>query len=149
MAMSFRPETFNRPGVRADPSYSAYSITPIIPTSKLITVAGQAGVTANGTFPSDIKDQAALAYQAVLDTLKLAGSTPRDIIYVRHYVVTESGNAQQDQNDIVNRGWNELWMEFMDREADGHRPPGVLLGVASLAVKPMLYEVEVWAMVSK
>lgn len=60
----------------------------------------------------------------------------------------ESGDAEQDKKDVVDRGWGDLWIEFMDREADGHRPPDTVVGVASLAKKALLYEVEVWAMIS-
>jgi len=47
----------------------------------------------------------------------------------------------------VERGWGPLWCEMMDKEADGHRPPDTVLGVASLAKKELLYEVEVWAVI--
>lgn len=36
----------------------------------------------------------------------------------------------------------------MDKEAGGHRPPDTVVGVASLAKKDILYECEVWAVVS-
>ena len=38
-------------------------------------------------------------------------------------------------------------MEFMDKEAGGHRPPDTVVGVARLATKEILYEVEAWAIV--
>jgi enamine deaminase RidA (YjgF/YER057c/UK114 family) len=50
--------------------------------------------------------------------------------------------------DVVDRGWGEIWMEFMDKEAGGHRPPDTVVGVASLAKKSLLYECEVWAITS-
>lgn len=60
----------------------------------------------------------------------------------------ETGNPDLDGLDVVDRGWGELWIEFMDKEAEGHRPPDTVVGVASLAKKKLLYEVEVWALVS-
>jgi enamine deaminase RidA (YjgF/YER057c/UK114 family) len=39
-------------------------------------------------------------------------------------------------------------MEYMDKEADGHRPPDTVVGVASLAKKELLYECEVMAMIT-
>lgn len=66
---------------------------------------------------------------------------------VRHFIVKESGNAEKDKLDVVDRGWGEVWMEFMDREAQGHRPPDTVVGVASLAKKALLYECEVTAIV--
>jgi enamine deaminase RidA (YjgF/YER057c/UK114 family) len=79
--------------------------------------------------------------------LKAAGATPRDIIHVRHYIVQDTGDAEADSVDVVDRGWAPLWIEFMDTEGGGHRPPDTVLGVASLAKKHLLYEVEVWAIV--
>lgn len=75
------------------------------------------------------------------------GATERDIIHVRHYVVKESGDVQNDKKPVVLRGWNEVWMEYMEREAGGHKPPGTAFGVASLAASGLLYEVEVLVIV--
>lgn len=60
----------------------------------------------------------------------------------------ETGNPDLDRLDVVDRGWGELWIEFMDNHAEGHRPPDTVVGVASLAKKDLLYEVEAWALVS-
>lgn len=68
---------------------------------------------------------------------------------VKHYIVKETGDAEVDRLDVVDRGWGELWMEFMDRTADGHRPPDTVVGVASLAKSDILYECEVWAIVNQ
>lgn len=68
---------------------------------------------------------------------------------VKHYIVKETGNAEVDRLDVVDRGWGELWMEFMDKTADGHRPPDTVVGVASLAKSDILYECEVWAIVNQ
>lgn len=61
----------------------------------------------------------------------------------------ETGDTSVDQTDVVDRGWGELWMEFMDKEAEGHRPPDTVVGVASLAERDIMYECEVWAVVHK
>lgn len=57
----------------------------------------------------------------------------------------ETGVPQEDSLDVVDRGWGELWMGFMDREAGGHRPADTVVGVACLATRNILYECEVWA----
>jgi enamine deaminase RidA (YjgF/YER057c/UK114 family) len=49
----------------------------------------------------------------------------------------------------VERGWGELWVEFMDKTADGHRPPDTVVGVTALAKGDILYECEVWAIVNQ
>lgn len=67
---------------------------------------------------------------------------------VKHYIVTHTGDSEIDKVDVVDRGWADLWCEFMDREAGGHRPPDTVVGVASLAKGDILYECEVLAIVS-
>ncbi|KAH7395282.1 Endoribonuclease L-PSP/chorismate mutase-like protein [Phaeosphaeria sp. MPI-PUGE-AT-0046c] len=145
-----KPEASNPPGVPpAPPTYSQLCITPLHPTSRLITLAGQTGLQSDGSIASDISDQARDAYKAILGCLKAAGATPRDIVFVRHYIVKESGDKEKDKLDVVDRGWGEVWMEFMDREGKGHRPPDTVVGVASLAKAKLLYECEVVAVISE
>jgi enamine deaminase RidA (YjgF/YER057c/UK114 family) len=139
-----KPQAFNPFAVPTPPpTYSQVCITPIHPTSKLITLAGQTGLQKNGTVDLDIETQARKAYEAIHECLKAAGATPRDIVHVRHYIVKGDSDV-----DVVDRGWGEVWMEFMDREADGHRPPDTVVGVASLAKRALGYECEVMAIVS-
>lgn len=146
---SSKPHAFNPPTVTTPPpTYSQVCVTPLQPTSKLVTLAGQTGLRSDGTVAPDIETQAKKAYEAVHECLKAAGATPRDIVHVRHYIVKDSGNAEKDKLDVVDRGWGDLWKGFMDREADGHRPPDTVVGVASLAKKELLYEVEAWALIS-
>jgi enamine deaminase RidA (YjgF/YER057c/UK114 family) len=145
-----QPHAFNPPNVPTPPpTYNQVCITPILPTSKLITLAGQTGLQSDGSIAKDIETQAKEAYKAVHNCLQAAGATPRDIIHVRHYIVKETGNSEKDSLDVVDRGWGPLWIEFMDHEGGGHRPPDTVVGVASLAKKELLYEVEVWALLSQ
>jgi enamine deaminase RidA (YjgF/YER057c/UK114 family) len=144
-----KPQASNPSGVVIPPpTYSQLCITPLLPTSRLVTLAGQTGLQSGGSIDPDITVQARNAYKAIHTCLKAAGATPRDIVHVRHYIVKESGVKEKDELDVVDRGWGEEWMEFMDREADGHRPPDTVVGVASLAKKAILYECEVSAIVS-
>ena len=150
---SQKPQTFNPPDVPTPPpTYNQVAITPILPSSssssKLITLAGQTGLEpGTGNISSEFEAQVKRAYSNVANCLKAAGAAPDDIIHVRHYIVNNTGDAALDAKDVVDRGWGPLWIEFMDREANGHRPPDTVLGVASLAKKALLYEVEVWAIV--
>jgi enamine deaminase RidA (YjgF/YER057c/UK114 family) len=147
--VSSRPQASNPPGVPIPPqTYSQLCVTPLHPTSRLITLAGQTGLQSDGSIDPSITVQARNAYKAIHACLKAAGATPRDIVHVRHYIVKESGDKEKDKLDVVDRGWGEEWMEFMDREAEGHRPPDTVVGVASLAKKAVLYECEVSAIVS-
>jgi enamine deaminase RidA (YjgF/YER057c/UK114 family) len=140
-----KPQAFNPPNVQEPPpTYKQVCITPILPTSKLVTLAGQTGKANHGFL-----DQVKGAYDNVLKCLEAAHATPRDIIHVRHYIVNETGDEELNAKDVVERGWGDLWIQFMDEKADGHRPPDTVLGVASLAIKGLMYEVEVWALVSQ
>jgi enamine deaminase RidA (YjgF/YER057c/UK114 family) len=149
MTDSNKPHSFNPPNVPTPPpTYNQVAITPILPTSKLITLAGQTGRhPTTGIVTPDFASQAKQAYENVANCLKAAGATPRDIIYVRHYIVKDVGGEEAEGQEVVERGWGPLWIEFMDHEGGGHRPPDTVLGVASLAKKDLWYEVEVWAMV--
>lgn len=144
-----KPKAWNPPNVtRPPPTYDQVCVTPIHPSSKLITLAGQTGLHSDGFVDPDISAQAKKAYDSILNCLQAAGATPRDIVHVRHYIVKESGNAEKDKLDVVDRGWGEVWMAFMDKEADGHRPPDTVVGVASLAKANLLYECEVSAVLT-
>ncbi len=61
----------------------------------------------------------------------------------------QTGDSEVDKMEVVDRGWGEAWIQFMDTEANGHRPPDTVIGVACLAKKEILYECEVWAVVRK
>jgi enamine deaminase RidA (YjgF/YER057c/UK114 family) len=146
-----KPHAWNPPTVPAPPpSYKQVCVTPLLPSAKLITLAGQTGLDDDNkdNVAIDFMAQVKVAYENVLNCLKAVGASPRDIVHVRHYIVTETGNPDLDKKNVVDRGWADLWMEFMDKEAEGHRPPDTVLGVAALATKALLYEVEVSAIVN-
>ena len=150
MASSNKPQTSNPLGVKkTNPAYSHVCVTPILPSSKLITIAGQTGLRDEQSAAPDIKTQAEEACQALHAYLKAAGATPRDIIQARHYIVKETGDAEEDKKEVAHRDWYNVWVEFMDREGDGHRPPATAFGVSSLARKGLFYEVEVMAVVNE
>ena len=144
-----KPRTFNPTGVPTPPpTFEQVAITPILATSKLITIAGQVGTDpTTGNRPDNFVEQVKLAYKNVANCLKAAGATPRDITFVRHYIVNDTGDTELDSKEVLDRGWGPLWIEFMDQEANGHRPPDTVLGVRSLARKALLYEVEVCAII--
>lgn len=146
---SHNPHAFNPPTVAAPPpTYSQVSVTPILPSSKFITLAGQTGISpSTKKTSSTFVDQVRQAYINVHNCLKAVGATPRDIIHVRHYIVQDSGDAELNELDVVERGWADLWIDFMDREGEGHRPPDTVLGVTALALQELKYEVEVSAIV--
>lgn len=144
------PVTFNPDGVPLPPpSYHHVAVTPLLSTSRLITLAGMTGCDpASKSNPRTVAEQAPIAFANIAKSLAAAGATPRDIVQVKHYIVTQTGDPAVDKLDVVDRGWADLWCEFMDREAGGHRPPDTVIGVAKLAKEDILYECGVWAVVS-
>jgi len=147
---SGKPQAFNPPNVpKPPPTYSQVAITPLLPTSRLITLAGHVGQDPiTGAVVESFDAQVKLAYQNILNSLKAAGATPRDIIHVRHYIVKDTGRVGVASEQELTKAWGRYWMEFMDKEGEGHRPPDTVVGVACLAVKESLYECEAWAVVS-
>src|SRR4051794_9005264 len=78
---SNKPNGFNPPEVpQPPPTYSQVCVAPIVPASKLVTLAGQTGRRMDGTIPSSIKEQARVAYESIHKCLAAAGATPRDIV---------------------------------------------------------------------
>lgn len=148
---SAKPNAFNPDTVPLPPStFKQVTVTPLLPISKLITVAGQIGSDFDtSAVPETFDEQVKLAYKNLLNCLKAADATPRDIIYVRHYVVDKSEERHLGvRKAVFDRGWSSLWTEFMDQEGLGHRPSDAVLGVVSLARPNLLYEVEAWAIVN-
>ncbi|CAI6301722.1 unnamed protein product [Periconia digitata] len=150
-ADSNKPQTLNPSTIPTPPpTYSQLSITPLLPTSHLITLAGQVGLSpTTHTVPSSFESQVVLAYENVLNGLRAANATPRDIIFVRHYIVKDTGRVGVESEEELTRVWGRMWMEFMDKEGDGHRPPDTVLGVPALATKELMYECEVVAVVHR
>ena len=81
---STKPRTFNPEGVWAPPpTYNQVAITPLLPSSRLITLAGMTGCDpARTDNPRTVREQAPVAYENIRKALAAAGATPRDIVQV-------------------------------------------------------------------
>lgn len=81
---SKKPHAFNPPSVpEPAPTYNQVCITPVVSSSKLITLAGQTGMRKDGPISSDLREQAKGAYDSIHKCLAAAGATPRDIVRIR------------------------------------------------------------------
>lgn len=131
------PQTFNPASVPAPrPSYSHICTTPLSPTTKLITVAGQIGIDpTTSTVPASFAAQVSAALTNLGACLAAAGATTRDVVKVTQYVV---------DYDPTERARASLYGEFMG----DHRPPSTLVGVACLAEPELSYEIEAMAVVT-
>jgi enamine deaminase RidA (YjgF/YER057c/UK114 family) len=105
--MSNKPHAFNPSGVpEPPPTYSQVSVTPLLPTSKLVTLAGQVGLDGNTRkIVEGFDAQVKMAYRNILNALKAAGATPRDIIHVKHYIVKDTGRVGVESEDELTEVW--------------------------------------------
>lgn len=80
-----KPRAFNPEGVPLPPpTYSQVAVTPLLPTSRLITLAGLTGCDpARLDNPKTLREQVPLAYTKIETCLAAAGASPRDIVQVR------------------------------------------------------------------
>lgn len=81
---NLKPRTFNPEGVpRPPPTYNHVAVTPLVSTSRLITLAGLTGCDpASSDNPKTLREQATIAYSKIQICLAAAGATPRDIVQV-------------------------------------------------------------------
>lgn len=79
-----RPRAFNPEGVpRPPPTYRHVAVTPLLASSRLVTLAGLTGCDpASQDNPKTLPAQAQVAYSKIETCLAAAGATPRDIVQV-------------------------------------------------------------------
>ena len=150
-SISDKVHIFNPPGhPPLAPSYSHISSIQISPTHRLVSFAGQTGTSA-GTDPSNppsFPEQVRAALENVDKCLAAVGCTKRDIVMNRQFVVklaSEGGLCQEDKN-----ARSTLFLEWWNRPIEGEKegqvlppPPDTLIGVDSLALREILFEIEI------
>lgn len=131
----------------ASSTLSHISIVPVPPknpTIHFLTVAGQLGTppptTPQTPTPTSFREQAINAFANLGQCLTLGGATPRDITKINIYVV---GLDPSMRGDLI-----EVITNFFTFEGEQHKPPSCLLGVAALAGKEFLIEVDATAAVT-
>lgn len=98
---------------------------------RLLALAGQVGMSADGTIPGDAVDQLELALENVRRNLDAAGMDVRDVVKVTIYVV---GEMDADARRRV-----------LAAKLGDHRPCMTLLFVSSLAAPALKVELDAWA----
>lgn len=77
------------------PTYSHVAVTPLLPTSRLVTLAGLTGCApGNPSNPKTIPEQAAIAYAKIETCLAAAGAEPRDIVQVSFLGVSRRAGTE-------------------------------------------------------
>ncbi|KAK0113420.1 hypothetical protein ONS95_013677 [Cadophora gregata] len=124
----------NGPYIR--PTYS--HIASITSPTRLIYTAGQVGTLPDGSTIIGFEAQAKQAFANLRIALETAGASVRDIVKLTYYVVDLEANID---------AFRRVYVEFLTDKEGIHRAPSTLLGVASLAKKEWLVEVEAVAAV--
>jgi len=115
-----------------------------------VWLSGSTGIDfKTGNIPESPAEQAKLAMENIKAELEEYGSSLKNIVFWRRYIVGEfpNGIASDQRYQEINNAWQEFWkengcLEFL-RENDP--PASTLLGVTALARPEYLLEVEVVA----
>lgn len=129
-------QIFNPPNHDSGAPYSHVASIPLSSTSRLVIFAGQIGRdSSTRQIPETLSEQVIIALKNVDICLSAVGGKRTDIVQVRQYIV----NLHPVDKSRVN-----LYREWMG----DHSPPSTVVGVQSLALEDLLYEIEVTAVVN-
>lgn len=110
-----KPRTFNPKGVPAPPdTYSQVAVTPLLPHSRLVTLAGLTGCDpARDDNPQTLLEQVRIVYANMQTCLAAAGASPRDIVQVSVLLPgfkkrKRMGGGQSKEPDRRNRRSNTI-----------------------------------------
>ena len=102
--------------------------------SRVLHVAGQVGVDADGNLPDDFRAQALNVWTNLTAILEHNGMRMKDVVKINHFLIR--------REDLEEYG--EIRKDFLGKE----RPASTLLFVAGLARPEFLIEVEMVAAIS-
>ena len=118
------------------PPQGAYAHAIEVPDgSKVLYLAGQVGVDANGNLPADFKSQAENAWNNCMRILEHNSMRMKDVVKITHFL-TDRANLE---------AYGPVRAKFLGDE----RPASTLLIVAGLARPDFLIEVEMVAAISR
>jgi enamine deaminase RidA (YjgF/YER057c/UK114 family) len=123
-------KTFRNPDT-IHPPLAPYSHQVEITGERLLVMAGQLGMRADGSLAATAAEQLDLALANVLANLEAADMEVGDLVKLTLYFVEEI--------DAPTRGG------ILARRLGEHRPAMTLVYVARLAAPPLLVEVDAWA----
>jgi len=123
-------KTFRNPSLIHAP-LAPYSHQVEVSGERLLVMAGQLGMRADGSLGESAADQLEIALANVLANLAAAEMDVSDLVKLTLYFVEEI--------DAPTRG------EILARRLGEHRPAMTLVYVARLAAPPLLVEVDAWA----
>ena len=123
------------------PTYSQISISQLTSTSRLICISGQPGIDASTDMssPPSFPEQVRASLANLDKCLAVAGVSKKDIIRNTQYVVRHGSMNAEDKKARM-----DIYLEWL-----GGLPPSpeTFIGVDSMAIPAILYEIEVMAIV--
>jgi enamine deaminase RidA (YjgF/YER057c/UK114 family) len=127
---------FINPAGLYDPRPNAYSHLAVFPAGwRVILPAGQGGENAEGQLPKGFAEQLRQALDNTETVLAAAGASMQDVAKFNLLIVDHS----EEKFDVVRKEFDRVWGET--------KPPWTLIPVPALALKGMLVEVDVIAVV--
>ena len=124
------------------PTYSQISMAPFTASSKLVCISGQPGIGANTDMssPPSFPEQVRAALANVDKCLAAAGASKQNIVRNTQYVVRHGAMSEEDKKARI-----DIYLEWL-----GGLPPSpeTFVGVDSMAIPAILYEIEVMAVVN-
>lgn len=117
---------------------NGYTQVVVAPPGKLVYVAGQTSVNANGEVvgKGDLRAQVTQVMENLKTALAAAGATWKDVVKANYYVV----NLKPDQVNII----REVRSKYLSAD---NPPASTLVGVTALAREEYMIEIEVVAAV--
>ncbi|KAL2060624.1 hypothetical protein VTL71DRAFT_9265 [Oculimacula yallundae] len=138
--------TFINPqsGPYTRPTYSHIASVSLTPSTQLIYTAGQVGTFSDRSTAPTFALQATQAFANLKTALEAAGAGVRDIVKLTYYIVDVEKNLEAFRG-----AYKEFLMDGRGLMGDEgmHRPPATVVGVAALAKREWLVEVEAVAAV--
>jgi enamine deaminase RidA (YjgF/YER057c/UK114 family) len=119
------------------PLYPGFTVVPLSPLTKLITISAQVATSPSGVIPSSLKEQLALCLSRVSICLEAGGAKVQDINRFIYYFVEHAWDA--DALKLVGEVVGE-WLQ-------GHRPASSFLIVKGLSKPEYLCAFEAEAVV--
>lgn len=121
--------------------YRHIAEVPISATAKLVSFAGQVGMTDPNNPEPSLGEQVRIALENVDKCLAGAGLAKSNIITTRHYLVKWTSMSEEDQG-----AWRDTWTNWWrGTEGDNPPPPVTLIGLDCLYKDTCLFEVEIQA----
>ena len=129
-------ERWNPEGLSQPKGYS--QVVTVKGEGKWVFLGGKAGIHPDDTFPPTLAEQSKLTWENIDLALEAAGATREDVVEIQIYIV-----------DLANADPEPAYQDVRDFFPAGHKPVSMVIGVAALAYRGLLIEINVRAIVAE